>query len=158
METIKEAKKKVEEAIQHTDDVKDGKSTPEEEKQEPGYLLYNQIADTMLEIMQKPEITSAFVAIGKKLGDDVSTNLVNIIAICTVTVAHNAIVFYDDLLKKELTQQFSFFGNHLNECKADVAAFRSVLEVFKKRIDETTKKEQLDQFQKATGAIPDPEA
>lgn len=157
IEEIIRSQQRTTESLKDKQDVKDGKTTVEEEQEEPGYLLYNQIANSMMDILKQPEITNGFVEIGKKLGADISTTLVNIISIATVTASHNAIVFYDELLKKELTNQLQFFGGHLNECKADITAYKSVLEVFKKRLDTIEKQMKLDEIKKTGGLKPDNE-
>lgn len=154
IDSIRKAQAAAEKAASETDDVKEGRCTPEDEKAEPGFVLYNRIAESMIEIMQQPEVTNGFVKIGKILGEEVSTTLVSIIAMCTVTGAHNAIVFYDELLKKELSQNFELVSKRVNEAVADTAAFRGVLEVFKKKLDEIEKKDKISQIKKDAG-IPD---
>lgn len=148
IDEIEKSKKAAEEALKQHPDVKEGKSTIEEEKQEPGFILYNQIAESMIDIMKKPEVSIGFIKIGKQLGEEMSRTFVDLIAVCTVTAAHNAIVFYDDLLKKEIKTHFDVLTNYTNNNSADIHALKSVLEVFNKRLSEIEKKLKIDEINK----------
>lgn len=136
---------------EESEDVKAGNCTAEEERQEPGYVLYHQISQSIVDILNQPEIANVFKSLGKEVGDDLARNLVLAIAMSMSSAAHNAIVFYDELLKGELDKQFENIAHHVNLCKADIVAHQSVLEVFRNRLDNLEKINKVNQFSKDTG-------
>lgn len=142
-------------AAAETEDVKAGNCTADDERQEPGFILYNQISKNVIEILNKPEVAKVFANIGKVMGDELSKEFISVIALSMSVSAHNAITFYDSLLKKELDAQFDNIGHHINLCKADIVGHQSVLEVFKKRLDEIEKQNKINKFAKDTGINPD---
>lgn len=146
IETVEKMRDNVNKMVSEHPDVKSGKMTPEEEMKEPGYVLYNQITESVIQTLSRPDIASCFVKIGEKLGEEFSQNFVSIIALCMSTSAHNAIVFYDELLKKELQNQFREVENHINLCETDVAAFGKVMEVFKKKLGDLEKEKMINQM------------
>lgn len=155
-ERIQEVRDAVTKEVEQSQDVKDGKCTPEDEKKEPGYLLFDKISESVQRIIQSPEVAKGFVEIGKATNEDVSINLVRIIAFCSANAAYEAICFYDELLKMELQKQFDNIGRHINLDKADLAAYRSVLEVFRKRLDKLEGKQTVEEFTKENGVPSDP--
>lgn len=122
--------------------MKSGKCTAEDEKQEPGYLLFKAISESSIEILQQPSVVELFKKVSENIGEDVSKSLVELLAISMSHSAHNAIIFYDQMLKGELTRQFDHYGDHLNAIGGTVRSHDSVLEVFSKRLSkiETTLK------------------
>lgn len=143
-------KKKAEEAA----DVKDGKCTAEEELREPAYVLYNQIAESSIRIIQLPEVVNIFAKLSGTLGDDIAKALVELMALTMTQSAHQAVLFYDDLLKAELTKQFDNVGEHLNGTRAIVEGHTGALSVFKTQLNEIQSKIKKDAFAKANGISP----
>lgn len=135
-------------------DVKEGKCTAEEELREPAYLLYNQIAESSIRILQLPEVVKTFSALSDKLGDDLAKSFVELLAMTMTQSAHQAVLFYDDLLKCELTKQFDNVGEHLNDTRAIVEGHTGALSVFKTQLNEIQTKLKKDAFAKANGISP----
>jgi hypothetical protein len=142
---IKDFSKNVEEAINN----EDNELTEEEKKEEPDYLLYNAISETSISILQQESVIKLFEKISDKLGDDITKSLIELMTLTMTHSAFNAIVFYDGLLKGELTNQFDHYGNHLNNTSAIVRSHDSVLEVFGKRITDLENKLKIDEINKS---------
>ena len=151
IENIKDFQKKMEDASGNTEDVRSGMSTKEEEQQEPAYLLLNGIADTSVKILQMPTVAAFFEKLSNKLGSDLTHDLIEVLTIIMSNSAYEAVVFYDELLKRELTKQFDNVGETFNKIGADVNAHNGVLSVFKARLDEIEKSLKIDKIKKDIG-------
>lgn len=146
VENLKSFQEKLKEATTSTQDVKEGVATPEEEKQEPAYILYNKIAENSINILQLPTFVQGFKEIGEKFGEDISKKLAEMMVIAMAHSAHSAITFYDDLLKKELSKQFEHFGKSLNTVIGTVNGHNGALTVFKTRLGNIEKKLKIEQL------------
>lgn len=133
---------------EESEDVKNKKCTIEDEKREPAFMLYNQIAETSVKLLQLPEIVAAFAMLSKSIGEDEAKTLVEVLALTMTQSAYQAICFYDELLKAELTKQFDNVGEHLNTTRADVEAHSGVLAVFRKQLSEIQNKMKIETFTK----------
>lgn len=111
---------------------------------DPHVLLYEQITDHCIEVLQMPTIAEAMNAIGDKLGDDVATNLCTVMAIIMTNAAFNAITFYDGILKEELNPIFKDYNTLINDISGTVKGHDGALEVFKQRLANVQKKLGLD--------------
>lgn len=143
---IKSFQEKMKEASANTKDVKDGVATPEEEQQEPAYRLYNQIAETCINVIKLPTFQQGFAEVSKSIGPETAQKLVEMMVLSMAHSAHNAIAFYDSLLKKELDNQFQNLGKAINQLGGTVNGHTGALEVFKQRLGEISKKLQLDEL------------
>lgn len=117
---------------------------------ELGTILFNQITEASIAIIQTPEIEKSLLTIATNMNMDQEslTALINIIAISMTNSAHQAVLFYDDLLKKELTKQMDNTVHHINLGKADGEAFKSVLQIHQKKIDEISSILKIDKIKK----------
>lgn len=145
---IEKLKETAEKAAENTKDVKEGKCTAEDEKQEPAYILYQQIANSSITILQNPEIVKAFKDISEKVDEELSKNLVTLIAVAMTQSAHQAVLFYDAFLKKELDKQFEHIADAINKDRADINATTSAMQVFRERIGNLEKLTKIEEFQK----------
>lgn len=134
IDSIKKFQFNLNEAAEHTQDVKDGVSTPEEERQEPDYILFNHIAESTINILQLPSIEKAFDSIAEKLDEDTAQHLAEMIALSMVHSAYDAVAFYDGLLKKELDKQFNHFADKINEIDSVVTAHNGALQVCQEKL------------------------
>ncbi len=151
IDEIRKQQKRVNDSAKESEDVKSGKCTEEDELQEPKYVLYNQITECTVQILQSPTVEKAFEVLSEKLGDDIAKAFVDILAISMTNSAHQAVLFYDELLKKELTKSFDTVGHHINLAKADIQAHSGAIDVFRKRLDEIDNKMQIDKVKKENG-------
>lgn len=156
IDDIKEYQDKIKENAENSQDVKDGKCTKEDELKEPAYLLYNQIAESNIKILQMPPVVKAFEILNKNLGEESSKTLVELLAILMTQASHQAVLFYDDLLKQELTKQFDLYGDYLNKNIADVNGMKSAIEVIKKRVGNFEHDKTINKFSKENNITPDP--
>ena len=137
---LNDLKEKIEEAAHNTDDVKSGASTPEEEENEPEFILLKKITETSIEILQLPTIVEGFKSISLLIGEDGAKRVAEMIAVAMTHSATSAIMFYDEYLSAELEKQFSRYGDTLNETIAVVNGMNPAIEVLKTRIAELEKK------------------
>ena len=144
--TLNEFNDSLRKAAENSENVKEGRCTVEEQMQEPGFILFNGISETSIKLLQDPEISKIFDILTKELKDESVKALVNLLVLTMTHSAYNSIIFYDDLLKMEIRNQFDNIIHATNETMSTVAAHHGVLEVFKKRIGEIEKKLQIDEF------------
>lgn len=138
-----EFSKNVDEAVKEDPDVKDGRLDPTDAKNTVGNVLFNAITELSIKIMQDPEIINSFKFIDSKITDivngkgdnasglEICQRLVSMMAVCMSNSAYQAILFYDDLLKVELTKQFEAQAHHINLCKSDIEACKTVSEMLR---------------------------
>lgn len=136
---------KVDNLAKNSEDVKAGRCTEEDEKQEPELVLFRKITETTLEILQDPEMGACFKLMENKgLNLEIIQALVRMMAIAMSTSAFNAISFYDDLLKEELRKQFNHMGSHINAGKSENEVLRASINVVIAKMGEVTKKLQIE--------------
>lgn len=148
VEDLNRWKEDINKSAEEAEDVKEGRCTAEEERKEPAYVLYNQIAESSIHILQLPEIVSTFAMISETVGEKTGKALVELMAIAMSQSAYQAICFYDELLKEELSKQFNHVGEHLNIARADIDAHTSALSVFRKQLNDIQNKMKIDTFTK----------
>ena len=115
-----------------------------------GLRLFNQITETTIKIIETPEVENSIVTIATEMnmGQKSISALINLIAVAMTNSAQQAILFYDDLLKDELTKQFDNIGKHINLGKADMEGFKAALQVHQKQIGEINKTLLLNNLKK----------
>ncbi len=139
---LQDAEKKT---IEESPDVKSGETTVAEEMQTVGHVLFSQISGMMVKILDAPEVKAGYRIIANAgLGEEPTKHLIGILAMACATSAYNAILFYDDLLRVELTKQFDALSHFTNNNIADINGIKSACEVFQKKIGEIEKKLKLD--------------
>lgn len=146
---IEKLKETAEKAAENSEDVKEGKCTAEDEKNELGYILYQNIANTNIQILQHPEVSKAFNNIADLTSEEVSQNLVTLIAIVMTQSAYQAILFYDDMLKAELSKQFDNITNAINGLGADNVGIQSAITIFKQKIGNIEKSLKIEETLKS---------
>lgn len=113
-------------------------STPKPEDVSPGLgaVLFNQISETSIKILQTPAVEEGIIKIATNMNMDEEsvTSLINIIAISMTNASLQAILFYDDLLKNELTKQMDNVSYHINLGKADIEGIKAAVQVHQKQI------------------------
>ena len=144
-EAIKEKLKRI---AEQDEDVQSGKISVEEELKEPGYVLYGQILKSTTDILRTPDSKKLFDQLITKFGEDTTAALMEFFAAAITQSSYNAVIFYNDLLKEELSKQFCLMGDTLNKCVADVKAHHAVLEAFGKRLTVIEKRDKVDNIKK----------
>ena len=152
--TIKENLKNVDEITRKQDEEESGsenKNEKNESKNEdntnPAYILYNSIASNSIDLLQDPTVVNTFKKLSESVGEDVSKSMVEMFAIMLTQSAHQALLLYDALLKKELDAQFMHFAKNINANRADINAHHSALTVFKKQLDEISSALKIKKFE-----------
>lgn len=151
IQELEDLRKVMIKAAEESEDVKEGNCTEDDEKSEPAFILFDQISKSSISMLKQPIAEKIFNEIQEKLGYDTTKGLIELFVVTMTHSAHNAILFYDDLLKQELTKQFDHMGEYINNANADIKAHKAVLEVFRKDLNEIKSKLLIDQFNKESG-------
>lgn len=162
IEDVKETLEAHDKALGETDDVKEGNCTKEDEAAEPANVLFRAISELTIQILADPVIDQSFAIIDKNLNalvaedpkpsqelkatisKEIISTLINIIAVSMSHSAYNSLLLYDDLIKKELDNQFDHVGKHLNTTKADVEGLKALSQIFRRQISDINKKLDIE--------------
>lgn len=131
-------------------EVKEGKISVEDEMKEPSYVLYGQITKCTAAIFRDQGIASTFKHLSEHIGEEATADIMNLIAVCMTQSAHQAVIFYDELLKEELKHEFHRVIEQLNSNTATLQAHDGAVKVFKAAIDKINKKLLIDTIGKPT--------
>lgn len=150
---IEEAQKKAKEGLKDIQDVKDGKSTVEEEEQEPGFQLYQGICDTVKSIYKNPEFIAELKEfkniMDNKNAEEVQNTFIELLAFMTSQSIYMSITWYDKLLKNELTKQFDSMVAYMNRLNMDNQALHSVLKVYQTKLNDLINDKKIEDFRKS---------
>jgi len=130
-------------------------NNPEEANTDPAYVLYNTIANTSIELLQNEVVVKAFQKLASTTDAETSKCMIEMFAILLTQSAYNAILFYDELLKQELTKQFNHFADNINENRATINGHHSAMLVFRKQLNEIASKLKIEQFAKENNITPE---
>lgn len=128
---------------------------PKEPNREPAYVLYNMIANGSIELLQNESAIKAFQKLAEKTDGETAKLMIEMFAIMLTQSAYNAVVFYDELLKQELTKQFDHFADNINQNRAAISGQHGAILVFKKQLDEIQSKLKIEQFAKENNITPE---
>jgi hypothetical protein len=132
---ISEVKENLLGLIKNSKKVKDGVLTEEEAMHEPENIVYLNIVDTIIHILKNEELSKQFKLLEENnISNEAIKILINIIAVITTNATYSAVVFYDELLKKELSKQFDNLGNHINKLTSEINGIKPACEVYNKKI------------------------
>ena len=144
---LEDMQQKLHDAAEHTQDVQNGDATPEEEREEPEYILFSKITETTLEILKLPSFVEGFKTISLILGEESSKKVAEMIAVAMAHSAISAIMFYDEYLSQQLVKQFNNFAKALNDTIAVVNAMEPAMEIYKKRSADIEKRLQIEKIE-----------
>lgn len=148
IDDMKKMQEAIRKAAESSEDVKNGDCTPEDEMAEPAVMLFGQILKSSIEMMNNEEVINAYNQVKDKIGEEASKIIFDVMITATTTAAYNAITFYDDLLKQEITKQFDNVGHHINLAKSSIEGHEAVLTVFGKRLTDLENKIKLENLSK----------
>ena len=118
-------------------------------EENPGSILLGNLTETILKILQNKELLEMFKKLETQgLNPETIKMLVNIIALVSTHAAYHSILFYDDLLKDELTKQFNSMAEFMNIMKADINGISGACVVYKTKIGELENKLKIDEISK----------
>ena len=146
---LENMRRAMKESLKQSEEVKEGNNN-ENQINDPSYVLFDQITKSTIEILKQPELEKIFGKISETLGDDTAKGLIEIFSASMTHSAYEAIVFYDGLLKIELSNQFDNIGKFINNLAADIKAHNAVLEVHKKDINEIKEEILIKKFKDNT--------
>lgn len=136
---------KIPEESENTD-AESGENKKENE-QRPEYDLYKAILASSIEMLKLPETEQVFNNLKDLIGDK-TESLIDLFILSMTHSAYNAIVYYDSLLKEELSNQLDNIGKYINNLNADVTAMKSVIKVHSKKIDDIKSSIEIEEFKK----------
>lgn len=147
---------KTAEAVDKTtrEDNKENNST--DENNDPAFVLYNTIANNAVELLQNETVIETFRKLSPVLGNDGTKSMIEMFSILLTQSAYQAVLFYDNLLKEELSAQFNHFATHINTARADIEAHHGALTVFRKQLGEIQTKLNIEKFEEQNHITPDP--
>ena len=141
---LKDAKETIEKAAENSEDVKNGKCTKEDEKQEPMYYFSQAISDTCIQILESDATLNAIsdLLTELKLEAKVAGPLFNLLFITMVNASFNSIVLYDKILTKALDDQFNMYNENFSKLFADVSAHTGAIDVLRSKISKLENQEK----------------
>lgn len=110
-------------------------------------MLYSSILTTSKEMLETSETQAIFRELSEILGDK-TESLVNLLVFTMTHSAYSAIIYYDELLKNELANQFDHMTEFVNKMNSDITAMKSVIKVHSKKIDEINQNADISKFRK----------
>lgn len=113
---------------------------------DPSYKLYSAIVDSCANIMKDEKVLERINQLIEPLGSYTVKTLVPLLAVLMVNASYQAVLCYDDMLKKEIGDQFELYGHQLNMVKADVDAHGAVLKMFRGKISKLETNEKIKEF------------
>lgn len=143
IEGIEEAKKKLDKAIEESEQIKSGEVKKEDVQEDPGYILFNKISDTCINILRDEALIKYFESLEKGMGLDSTKSLLEMLVIIITRASYQSIIEYNDMLKAELDERLKILDSHDNILKADVDACKSALSVFNKKLGDLENNEIL---------------
>ena len=144
IDEIKRFQENLNKAAETNDDVKAGISTPEEEKEEPEFQMYDVIAETTIKILQNEHVVNTFNELAKKVGDELTKSIIESISIMMTNSAFNAILWYDKLMEKNIVPQFNALVEKVNMLDADVTGYGGAIRVLKEKVSLIEKQSQIN--------------
>lgn len=149
IDDVKKFKENLNSSIKEVDEVRNNEISEDDEKQEPYFVLLEGISDSIINILQQETVSKLFQDISKNIGEDTTKSLIDLLTITMTYSSYNAISFYDNLLKEELTKQFDNYGEHLNAAIGSIKAHDSVLSVFGKRLTDLENIDKINNIEKS---------
>lgn len=114
----------------------------------PDDQLIEKIVSNTVSIFSSKEMQDIIKSFNTTFDEKTTAGIINMIAYASSVAAHQAIVFYDDMLRKELIVQFQDIINANNINASELTVLKSVMEVFKSRLDEIRNRIQNDEVNK----------
>ncbi len=143
----------VKKAAEESEDVKNGECKLEEKLKEPGCILYDRIADSIIRILSDEiilnhiqNIINMFPFIPKEEKMNIMKSFIELFTVIITNSSFNAIICYDELLKDELKQQFDHMVEGINLTRADVEGQHMAIDVLRKKIDEISSKLKISEI------------
>ncbi len=137
-DTIKDDQKRYNEELEknaaESINVKEGICTKEDEINQPENILFNAISESSLNILSDPALQKLFDVLKSELSESGLSTLTALMSICMSHSAYHAVVFHDELLRRELTKQFDNMVEHINRGKSDTGELYARVTVLEKKV------------------------
>lgn len=114
----------------------------------PDDQLIEKIIGNTVSIFSSKEMQDIIKSFNTTFDEKTTAGIVNMIAYASSVAAHQAIIYYDDMLRKELIVQFQDIINANNINASELTTLKSVMEIFKSRLDEIRNRIQNDEVNK----------
>lgn len=145
IEQIKDMRNTVRKIAENAPEVKEGKITVEDELQEPAYVLYNNIIDSVVSYFEMPGIQTSWRVIADKIGADAAGGIMSIMAVGISHCSYQAVLHHDEILKREIENQFELIIKRCNDNTADATACKGAISVLRADIEKITSRFKLEE-------------
>lgn len=114
----------------------------------PDDQLIEKIIGNTVSIFSSKEMQDIIKSFNTTFDEKTTAGIINMIAYASSVAAHQAIIYYDDMLRKELIVQFQDIINANNINASELTTLKSVMEIFKSRLDEIRNRIQNNEVNK----------
>lgn len=111
-------------------------------------ILIEKIIANTSTMFSSPEMIKFIKSLKTKMDEESLGAIINMIAFASSAAAHQAIVYYDEILHDNLNLAFENLKMKILENKVGIETLDSVMNVFKVRLDEVRQKIQIDDITK----------
>lgn len=126
--------------IPNLDEVKDGTLTEDEAKKEPSILLFRTTLSTAVETLNSDLMRNKFKEmIDNGFTEEMAADLLSSIAIDVACSVFKSIIYYDDLLKDQLTKQFDNIADYFNIMRSEVSGTQKAMVTFTDKLNQLEK-------------------
>lgn len=151
VEKLEEAAKKYDEMMKQINE--DAEKAYKEAKEASDALNYDntlieKIINNAIIMMKSNEVQKIVDTLKGKVDHETIAAVINLTVYASSAAAHQAILFYDELLSSKLKMDFVEIERYIQGKLIEMNALRSVVEVLSARINEVRTKLQLDSIEK----------
>lgn len=148
---LEESAKKYDELIKQISE--DANKAYEKAKEASSLLNYDntlieKIINNAIIMMKSDEVQRIVDTLKGKVDNETIAAVINLTVYASSAAAHQAILFYDEILSSKIKMDFSSIERIVQEKLIEVNALKSVIEVLSARINEVRTKLQLDSIEK----------
>lgn len=111
-------------------------------------ILIEKIIANTVAMFSSPEMVKFIKSLKTKLDEETLAAIINLVSYASSAAAHQAIVYYDEILHDNLNLAFENLKMKILENKVGIETLDSVMNVFKVRLDEVRQKIQIDDLTK----------
>lgn len=111
-------------------------------------ILIEKIIANTSTMFSSPEMIKFIKSLKTKMDEESLGAIINMVAFASSAAAHQAIVYYDEILHDNLNLAFENLKMKILENKVGIETLDSVMNVFKVRLDEVRQKIQIDDITK----------
>lgn len=135
-QTVQEASDDIKKRVEN---INNSDGIPEELKNNPSFIMYQKILETVTSMFDSEEIQNAVGQLANKMDKDTILVLLSIITTMSTTAAYHAVQLHHDIIVDEVNDAIGEIHNFLTEITADQTATKDSVVVLRKRLDDIVK-------------------